>query len=327
MRLERESHIGVARETKLFDPRDGFGPLTDPLAVTDATVFRRQDRWWMCAGGKVKGREGIHLFSATLEPGAPLAAAGWKLTADPRDASRVEILAGYESSAAWDHQGGRHCPCHVKGWDPRRGAWVERIYYAGASQFLWGPYAIGYLEWDGERWIDQAAPVFLAAEDWERGSVYEPNVIYADGRWKMWYVAGSNQQNYIVQGYAESQDGATDWSKHTVFMPAEEKIFDFHVFRGVEGYEAVFSRIALTAETPAENAGLWWCESEDASADAAHWSQPVQILTAADRGWHSGPWKPSAQYGEGESKHLFVFFDGVYRTADPGPFPFAFTLV
>jgi hypothetical protein len=33
----------------------------------------------------------------------------------------------------------------------------------------------------------------MALEEWGHGSVYEPNVTFADGRWKMWFVAGSNQ--------------------------------------------------------------------------------------------------------------------------------------
>lgn len=48
-------------------------------------------------------------------------------------------------------------------------------------------------------------------------------------------------------------------------------------------------------------------------------------MTAEDRGWHSGPWKPSFQF-QGQAEHVLVFFDGSYRTSDPGPFPFAFTL-
>jgi len=51
----------------------------------------------------------------------------------------------------------------------------------------------------------------------------------------------------------------------------------------------------------------------------------VQIMTAADRGWHTGPWKPSLQYDDHEGGRAFVFFDGSYKTDDPGPFPFAFT--
>jgi len=49
-------------------------------------------------------------------------------------------------------------------------------------------------------------------------------------------------------------------------------------------------------------------------------------MTAADRGWHSGPWRPCPRYNANDPAHLFVFFDGLRRTNDPGPFPFAFTL-
>ncbi len=125
----------------------------------------------------------------------------------------------------------------MKGWDPQRGGWVERIYYAGGAENVWGPYTIGYLEWDGARWVDQPEPVFVANEEWERGSVYEPNLVYADGKWKMWYVAGSNQADYIVQGVAESEDGRTGWSKHQIFFPPEEKVFDFCVVAVKDGYE------------------------------------------------------------------------------------------
>ena len=60
---------------------------------------------------------------------------------------------------------------------------------------------------DRDRLREQSEPVFVAVEEWERGSVYEPNLVYADGMWKMWYVAGSNQDDYLVQGFAESGDG------------------------------------------------------------------------------------------------------------------------
>ena len=54
------------------------------------------------------------------------------------------------------------------------------------------------------------------------------------------------------------------------------------------------------------------------------WSEPIQIVTAAERGWHAGPWKPSWRYDE--SGRVLVFFDGGYRKDEPGGFPFAFTL-
>jgi hypothetical protein len=235
-------------------------------------------------------------------------------------------LAGHRFSESWDSKGGRHCPSYVKGWDPQSGRWVERIYYAGSAEELWGPYTIGYLEWDGIQWIDQAAPVFVAAKDWERGSVYEPNVMYADGKWKMWYVAGSNMGDYIVHGFSESVDGVTNWSEHKVFAPAEEKVFDFCVFQGVSGYEAVFSRVWLASGKAPSQTGLWWCRADAPGSDRSNWSEPVQIMSAEDRGWHVGPWKPSLQYDGGNSMEMFVFFSGCYRTSAAGGFPFSFTM-
>ena len=131
-------------------------------------------------------------------------------------------MSGHQNSKAWDLKGGRHCPAYVRGWDPQRKAWVERIYYAGGASDVWGPYTIGYLEWDGDQWVDQPAPAFTANEDWERGSVYEPNLIYHDGKWKMWYVAGSNQEDYIVHGYSESPDGRTVEQAPDLFRPRGE---------------------------------------------------------------------------------------------------------
>jgi hypothetical protein len=55
------------------------------------------------------------------------------------------------------------------------------------------------------------------------------------------YVAGSNQEDYIVHGFSESADGRTNWTKHSVVFPAEDKVFDFCVIRGQQGCEAVFS--------------------------------------------------------------------------------------
>jgi hypothetical protein len=318
--------MAIGRETKIFDPADGFAPVADPLVVTDASVAKRGDRWWMYVGGKVKGKEGIQLFSASLREGAELAATGWTLTPDRDDPTKVAMLAGQEASRAWDLKGGRHCPSYVKGWDPQRGVWVERIYYAGAADYFWGPYTVGYLEWDGNQWIDQPAPVFVANEDWERGSVYEPNLIYTEGKWKMWYVAGSNQEDYIVQGFAESTDGRSGWTKHKIFFPPEEKVFDFCVIPGQQGYEAVFSRVWLGKTAPPAGTGLWWCRAKMPSSDMSDWSRPVQIMTAADRGWHAGPWKPSVQYGEIDPNRIFVFFDGVYTKKETGAFPYAFTL-
>jgi hypothetical protein len=203
---------------------------------------------------------------------------------------------------------------------------MERIYYAGAKENLWGLYTIGFLEWNGEKWIDQPEPAFAANEEWEHGSVYEPNLIYHDGKWKMWYVAGSNHQDYLVHGYAESEDGRTGWRKHVVFAPPKMKMFDFCVRQRGDAFDAIFSRVWVRDGPAPCDTGLWWCRAHKPSGKLSDWSEPIQVMTAEDRGWHSGPWKPSFEFLEPTGRRALVFFDGGYRTSDPGPFPFAFTL-
>ncbi len=314
------------KKTKVFDPADGFSPLIDVAEITDSTVVKRGNRWWMYLAGQRKTDEGIHLFSASLTEGAPLTATGWKLTADQNDSAKIALLAVNERSKFWDLNGGRHCPSYIQGWDPNRQDWVERIYYAGAAENPWGPYTIGYLEWNGLRWVDQSQPVFVANEEWEHGSVYEPNLIYHEGKWKLWYVAGSNLEDYLVHGYAESEDGRTGWSQHKIFAPQEMKVFDFCVIQRGSGFESVFSRVWLGKTIASSDTGLWWCRADYPASNLAEWSEPVQIMTAENHSWHTGPWKPSVQYCETDADKMFVFFDGAYTTQEPGGFPFAFTL-
>jgi len=178
------SEIGHWRtETKIFDPHD---PSTASHGATlaDPSVVNRDDQWWLYVAGKAAGHGPTDIYSATLSPREPLRTTGWQPARDA--AGTLTPLAGNSRSSAWDGKGGRHCPSYVKGWDPVERRWVERIYYAGAEQNLWGPYTIGFLEWDGEEWIDQEQPTFVANEPWEHASVYEPNLIYHDGKWKMW---------------------------------------------------------------------------------------------------------------------------------------------
>ena len=103
-------------------------------------------------------------------------------------------------------------------------------------------------------------------------------------------------------------------------------MFDFCVAKTKWGYEAVFSKVCLGKTTPPPDTGLWWCQADIPSYDFSKWSRPRQIMTAEDRGWHTGPWKPSFQYAETMPQRMVVFFDGIYKTAPSGPFPYAFTL-
>lgn len=168
--------------------------------------------------------------------------------------------------------------------------------------------------------------MFRAVEGWEHGSVYEPNLIYHDGKWKMWYVAGANGDDYLVHGYSESEDGVSGWSAHTIFAPPDMKMFDFCVRPRAGGFDAVFSRVWVNGSAPPPETGLWWRRAETPSSRLSDWGQPVQIMTAEDRGWHSGPFKPSLAFHEEDDGSAMVFFGGMYRTSGPGPFPFAFTL-
>ncbi len=322
--MRQSSHkVELGTEVKIFDPHDP-ATGTGGSDLLDASVVRRGEHWWMYLAGQVDGRGATDLFSASLPPGAPLSATGWQISRE--ESGRLAPLAKRDLSRAWDGNGGRHCPSYVNGWDPAKGEFVERIYYAGAAENLWGPYSIGFLEWNGETWEDQPQPAFAANEEWEHGSVYEPNLVYHDGKWKMWYVAGSNQENYLVHGYAESESGSSGWGQHRIFAPPELKMFDFCVRKRDGEFDAIFSRVWAGAGAPPPETGLWWCRAERPFETFPGWHQPIQIMTADDRGWHTGPWKPSFQFDGDLGDRALVFFDGLYRTSDPGPFPFAFTL-
>jgi len=314
--------VRVMRETKVFDPRDA-ATGTGGAELLDASVVWREGQWWLFLAGQREGFGATDIFSASLAAGAELGAIGWTVTRGA--GGELEALAGRGASAGWDGAGGRHCPAYVKGFDAAAGKWVERIYYAGAVENLWGPYTIGFLEWDGARWVDSRAPVFVAEAEWERGSVFEPNLIYHDGKWKMWYVAGSHGEDYLVHGYAESADGRS-WSSRGIFAPAEMRMFDFCVRERGGAFEAIFSRVWVKEGAGPAETGLWWCRASEPSGKLADWGEARQILTAEDRGWRSGPWKPSFAFrGDGLAEAV-VFFDGMYRMEEGGGFPFVFTL-
>jgi len=312
----------MANTTKIFDPGDpataSFG-----MELTDASIIRRDGTWTMFLAGQQAPGMPTDIYYAALPPDSSLLATGWKLAGVEGSPTPV---AGRAASSGWDGAGGRHCPSYVRGWDPVARREVERIYYAGSAEHSWGPYRIGYLEWNGNIWIDQPQPVFSADMAWEQGSVYEPNLIYHDGKWKMWYVAGSAQNGHVVQGYAESLDGRTGWSRRAPFAPAEMNMFDFCVRQQGGRLEAVFSRGWYGAGDAPQETGLWWCSAPEPSHRLADWGKPVQIMTAEDRGWHSAPWKPTFHRLHEDQARALIFFDGHYRKDGAGAFPFVFTL-
>lgn len=176
--MDNPRTFGPATEVKIFDPRDPSSS-SGGAELLDASVVQRDDQWWLYLAGQAHGYGATDIYCASLPSGAPLCATGWKLT---RNATGELLpVSGRSLSRPWDGNGVRHCPSYVKGWDSSKKEWVERIYYAGAAENLWGPYTIGFLQWDGEKWVDHPEPAFTANEDWEYGSVYEPNLIYHEG--------------------------------------------------------------------------------------------------------------------------------------------------
>ncbi|GHO96540.1 hypothetical protein KSF_065880 [Reticulibacter mediterranei] len=131
-------------------------------------------------------------------------------------------------------------------------------------------------------------------------------------------MARANQDDYLVQGYAESPDGRTNWSEHQIVFAPEERVFDVCVIAAKDGYETVFSRVNVSnADLPLT--GLWWCQGTTPSPNMADWSEPIRI-------WGPGPWKPVLRYGETDPNSMFVFCDGAYPNAAPVGIPFHFTL-
>jgi hypothetical protein len=46
-------------ETRVFDPAQGFAPLTNVIEVTDGALARRGNRWWMYLAGEAVGHERV----------------------------------------------------------------------------------------------------------------------------------------------------------------------------------------------------------------------------------------------------------------------------
>ena len=329
-------------KVKVFDPTDGtgMGAVKNIGPPQDVTLIRRGNQWQMYCGARNKERR-LSVYSATLPPGAPLSATGWTITTVPGDPTTAAMLipdVPVEQTAAWDYR--RHNSSYVRGWDPDlnggQGGWEERLYYTGDSALKLNSYAIGYFAWNGSDWVRRDAPVMTPTEPWESpegtfAGVYEPNVIYHRGKWRMWYVIGPpDAEQRMAHGYAESRDGRT-WTGKRIYWPIEENIFDNQVLsvrrhgRGSRvGFEACFARFGLSL-TPEPGWGLFWQHAPHPFDEPRKWSEPQQLVDAADgTPWHAaGVWTPSLHYSDADPERAFVFFNGGYSTAT---FPPAFTL-
>ena len=74
-----------------------------------------------------------------------------------------------------------------------------------------------------------------------------------------------------------------------MFASLETRMFRFLRPPAWGSFDAIFARVWVRDGTPPPETGLWCCRALDPSGTFSDWSQPVQIMTAEDRGWHSGP--------------------------------------
>jgi hypothetical protein len=280
----------------------GLTHLRNLDTVADPSVTRRDGRWWMVLGGTHGEGRVVQLYAAEPDPSD----GGWRIVTEPDDPGLAVRLTDPPPPDTWDATG-YHCPSYARGVDAT-GRVVERIYYAGSSAWdsLYGPYRIGFLEWNGHIWERHPEPVFAAEEPWERGTVLEPNVRQHDGRWLLRYTAGLADGVRSVTAAAESDDGISGWRR--VGTP-DEGFFDALVIEDDQGLDLITARQPLDSVfTPTD--GLWHTRLGGAEQEAR------QILRTTDgTPWHNaGAWKPTAV---ADNDHLVVFFTAAQRGDNP----------
>ena len=79
--MDNPIKLALGSERKVFDPRDA-STGSGGAELLDASVVQRHDQWWLYLAGQAHGYGPTEIYSASLPPGAPLSAAGWKLTRD-----------------------------------------------------------------------------------------------------------------------------------------------------------------------------------------------------------------------------------------------------
>lgn len=271
----------------IFGGADGLGiaHLRNMANVADPSVTRRDGAYWMVLGALERTKHVIHLYSA--QSATPTG--DWRITTEPDDPASAHRIAEPPEPGGWDATG-YHCPAYAAGFDGA-GRPAERIYYASSSAWsFYGPYQIGFLQWDGQTWRRHPEPVFTATQPWELGTVLEPHVRYADGRWLMHYTAGIAEGASSATALVASADGVGDWQR--LGAPEPDR-FDTLALPGGEGF--VVARHPLNGVfTDAD--GLWLHKD----------GKSRQILRTNDgTGWHAlGAWKPTALVTGGE---LVVF--------------------
>ncbi|MCE7011386.1 hypothetical protein LWC34_52545 [Kibdelosporangium philippinense] len=292
----------------LWDMVDGPMPR-GLLGVGDPDVHDIDGQWTMFLGG-FSTRFRNRLYRAKLVEGA------WVFDTDSR--GRVAALAPDAPRGSWD-AGGMHTPSYV----PPAGGHGERIYYTGRlTSKHYGPksrYSIGVLERRDGEWVRRDSPVIVG--DSRRSSVLEPLVVYAEGRYRMWYQANPHEvgpgelPDYELR-YTESSDGLTGWTPPAVFADSSEGFFDNTVVRRGDEWVMVLARGSNLHGTPDfPEQGLWWMTARHPSGRRSEWSAPQRLLDTDLPGTPSwfghGTYGPSLAFEDPES--ATVFFSGTRR--------------
>lgn len=281
----------ATRPQAIFGMLDGYRPITNLLGAGDPDVHRIDDQWWMFFGGFQRNFRN-NLFSASLPRGAHLSeGAKWTMTTAPAHPNTALPLVDQPVKGAWDHYG-LHEPCFVSGPAPESAGEqipCRRIYYTGrASRQVLGnkaPYAIGVLEWTPEGWKRCPRPVVVG--DTHAPSALGPKVVYADGKWRMWFRAtpreparGDHPVHEIR--YTESEDGINGWSQPRPFRSSTEGFAHAYVLNSGARSEMLLSKSPnLYGEPHYPPQKLWLSTSTTPSGDVRDWSAPEEVLDAA----------------------------------------------
>ena len=136
----------ISKPVKLFDMREGYGPVKNLLGISDPSVHKINGQWVMFVGGFHTGFKN-NLYCLRLPAGAGLASNNWLFETQADNPRKAKALVAQPSSSSWDGYG-LHSPCYTSGLV--KGKVCERIYYAGRSSRTVTdndkPYRIGYLE-------------------------------------------------------------------------------------------------------------------------------------------------------------------------------------
>ncbi|MBB4935528.1 hypothetical protein F4561_006422 [Lipingzhangella halophila] len=271
---------------------DGYRPITNLLGAGDPNVHKIDNQWWMFFGGFQRNFTN-NLFSASLPKGASLGEnPRWTIRTDPARPHTALPLVDQPAKGEWDHYG-LHEPCFVSGFTTTpAGERVpcRRIYYTGrSSRTTLGndtPFAIGVLEQTPDGWRRHPDPVVVG--DSENPSALGPKVIFADGKWRMWFRAAPGEpakgDTPVAEiHYTESEDGIGGWTPPRPFYSRADLFAHAYVLKTASRYEMLLSKSPnLFGEPHYPQQGLWLATSDTPSGDVADWSTPEMLLRAAD---------------------------------------------